>query len=368
MYRAIHGEKPPEATRRLKNDSSVKLAKRYQRDYNLQFLNAIDRGLAVEYQDRPQTVAAWRSMLGKGTPGKAEDLVIPPKPVWLERLKQVRDLALAYPRSAASAAGVAVVLVGWAISSAIHPSPKPAPAPSTPIVVNPVTPAPTVKVDPTPTPAPAPIAVITTPAPAAPATVPATPAGWQSYVNGQLPPGVPPLPPGVSVDQWIKDHQAIALATPAPTTPAPVAMGYDNRLNGTWSTKIALASGFVVLHWEQSADGHYVSTSAGVKIDTGVITAQDGRIHRISANPSFPQADLTYRFEGSHLITIDSVPGAQPVSWTQIGKEKSSSESKSHNRSRGNEGGEETTVHHQSNPPNDWRQYVPNNWRGRFGF
>ena len=87
MYRAIHGEKPPEATRRLKNDSSVKLAKRYQRDYTLQFLNAVDRGLSVEAKDRPQTVAAWRSMLGKGAVEKSENLVIPPQPVWQERLR-----------------------------------------------------------------------------------------------------------------------------------------------------------------------------------------------------------------------------------------------------------------------------------------
>jgi serine/threonine protein kinase len=368
MYRAIHGEKPPEATRRLKNDSSVKLAKKYQRDYSLQFLNAIDRGLSVEAQDRPQTVAAWRSMLGKGTAAKTEELIIPPQPVWMERLKHVRELAMAYPRSAASAAGVAVVLTAWGISSAFHPTPKPQPAPlPTPIVVVP-TPVPVVKVDPTPTPAP--IAVVTTPAPTTP--VPATPPGWQTVFNGQLPPGVPPLPPGVSIDQWIKDHQAVAPGTPAPSTPANpalVTMGYDNRLNGTWSTKLALATGFVVLHWEQFADGHYVSSSGGVKIDTGVITAQDGKIHRISANSAFPPADLTYKFEGNHLITIDAVPGAPQVSWTLISKEKEKSSSGSSHTSRSRssgDSGEETTAHHPSG--GDWRQYVPNGWRGRFGF
>jgi serine/threonine protein kinase len=350
MYRAIHGEKPPEATRRLKNDSSVKLAKRYQRDYNVQFLNAIDRGLAVEYQDRPQTVAAWRSILGKGAAGSAEDLVIPPQPVWLEWLKKVRDLTMAYPRSAASAAGVAVVLMGWAISSALHPSPKPQPAPPAPIADNPVvTPAPVVRVDPTPTPAPAPIAVVTTPAPTTPAAVvPATPIAVVNFPNGQLPPGVLPT-------------------TPAVTTPAPVAMVYDNRLTGTWSTKVAMPSGFVVLRWEQSADGHYVSFGSGVKIDAGVISAQGGKIHRISANPAFPQADLTYWWEGSHLMTFDPAVNTTVVSWTQIGKEKSSA-SGSHTRSKSGESGEETTGHHPSNQSNDWRQYVPGNLRGRFGF
>ncbi len=360
MYRAIHGEKPPEATRRLKNDSSVKLAKRYQRDYQMQFLNAIDRGLSVESQDRPQTVAAWRSMLGKGPVAKTEELAVPHPPAWQERLKQVRELATAHPRAAASAAGLAVVLTAWGISSAFHPKPNPVPATPAPVVVNPVTPAPVVKVDPTP----GPIAVVTTPAPATPpAGAPATPAGWQNAFNGQLPPGIPPLPPGVSIDQWIKDHQSVGPATPAPSTPAPVAMGYDEKLNGTWSTKVALASGFVVLHWEQSGDGHYVSTSAGVKIDTGVITAQDGKIHRISANAALPPADLTYWFEGSHLFTFDAVRDTAPVSWTLISKAKSSS---SHTRSRSSEGGEETTVHHPSG--SDWLQHVPSGWRGHFGF
>jgi hypothetical protein len=97
-------------------------------------------------------------------------------------------------------------------------------------------------------------------------------------------------------------------------------------------------------------------------VDKGVITAQDGKIHRVSAN-AFPPADLTYKFEGSHLITFDPVRDAAPVSWTLMGsKEKSGS----HSHSSGGESSEGTTVHHPSG--GDWRNLVPSNWRGRIGF
>jgi hypothetical protein len=170
---------------------------------------------------------------------------------------------------------------------------------------------------------------------------------------------VPPAPSGVVIEQWIKEHQQAAAATPAPATPAPASMAYDNKLTGTWSTKIALPSGFMVLHWEQSADGTYVSTSAGKKMDTGTITVQDGKIHRTSDYPSFPPADLKYWFDGSHLFTFDSVRDAAPVSWTLISKAKSSS---GHSRSS-SERGEETTVHHSSGG-GDWRSLI----RSHFGF
>lgn len=60
LYRAIHGKKPPEATRRLKDDPCVRLAKEHADKYSAQFLAAIDEALAVEVKDRPQSVAEWR--------------------------------------------------------------------------------------------------------------------------------------------------------------------------------------------------------------------------------------------------------------------------------------------------------------------
>jgi serine/threonine protein kinase len=72
IYRVIHGQKPPDAPRRLKTDACVRLAKTYSNRYSAQFLTAIDRALAVEAERRPQSVAAWRSMLGMAPAGDPE--------------------------------------------------------------------------------------------------------------------------------------------------------------------------------------------------------------------------------------------------------------------------------------------------------
>jgi serine/threonine protein kinase len=69
MYRAIHGQKPPDAPRRLKTDTCVRLAKTYANRYSVQFLNSVDRALSVDSAHRPQSVPAWRGMLGLPSEG-----------------------------------------------------------------------------------------------------------------------------------------------------------------------------------------------------------------------------------------------------------------------------------------------------------
>ena len=64
IYRAIVGKKPPESTRRLKDDPCLKLAAHYGGQYSSDFLRAIDKALAVNESKRPQSVAEWREMLG----------------------------------------------------------------------------------------------------------------------------------------------------------------------------------------------------------------------------------------------------------------------------------------------------------------
>jgi hypothetical protein len=174
------------------------------------------------------------------------------------------------------------------------------------------------------------------------ATGPGTPAPWLNLANGATPPPGP----------W--DGKTSPVATPH----APV--GVDPKLIGTWSAKVASPSGFVVLHWEQKEDGSYVSTSAGVKIDTGVLTAQNGSVHRVSATPNVPPADVTYWFDGAHLMTYDATYPLAPVSWTRLGKSTTSSRT----RSRSSDD-DEPAVHHSvphSGP--DWQSIV----RHHFGF
>ena len=64
MYRTVTGRKPPEAPERQESDPYRAAATAAQSRYAPELLSAIDRGLAVKPDERPQSVAAWRRMLG----------------------------------------------------------------------------------------------------------------------------------------------------------------------------------------------------------------------------------------------------------------------------------------------------------------
>jgi len=64
MYRAVAGKKPPEAPERQVDDPYRPAASVASTPFAPEILSAIDAGLAVEPSARPQSVAAWREMLG----------------------------------------------------------------------------------------------------------------------------------------------------------------------------------------------------------------------------------------------------------------------------------------------------------------
>jgi serine/threonine protein kinase len=110
MYRAITGSKPPEAARRLQNDSCQNLATSYAGRYDARFLTAIDRALKVNESQRPQSVAEWRDMMG-AEPVRATGPVSP----HLEKQPSNKDVgarnsAKTFPKKVAVGAG-ALVLV-----------------------------------------------------------------------------------------------------------------------------------------------------------------------------------------------------------------------------------------------------------------
>jgi serine/threonine protein kinase len=121
MYRAIHGKKPPEATRRLKDDPCLKLAKEHAGQYSAQFLSAIDKALAVEPQKRPQSVREWLAMLGE-SPARKEVVVPPWWQPWLEKLRQGAELAKAKPYWAGGVGAALLVLV---LALSVHKKPVP---------------------------------------------------------------------------------------------------------------------------------------------------------------------------------------------------------------------------------------------------
>ncbi|WP_167399913.1 serine/threonine-protein kinase [Massilia violaceinigra] len=71
MFFAIIKEPPATSIARMVRDPVKPLAERGLPGYSLEFLAAIDKGLAVLAQDRPQTIDAFRALLGIETGGEA---------------------------------------------------------------------------------------------------------------------------------------------------------------------------------------------------------------------------------------------------------------------------------------------------------
>ena len=63
-YRALTGDVPDDATDRVRHDPLVPLAKRCAGRASQAFLAAIDKALAMDERDRPQSIGAWRAAMG----------------------------------------------------------------------------------------------------------------------------------------------------------------------------------------------------------------------------------------------------------------------------------------------------------------
>lgn len=83
MYRAIIGEKPPEAAARMMgNDPYRSLATTQAGRYTAGFLKGLDRALRVKASERPQSIAQWRALLGEGPTVKIGKLPGRKRPPW----------------------------------------------------------------------------------------------------------------------------------------------------------------------------------------------------------------------------------------------------------------------------------------------
>ncbi len=72
LYQAVTGRIPPEAPARVKRDPIQPAVQAGQGRFSEHFLQAIDVALAVEEEQRPQTVNEWRVMLLGNQPGRTE--------------------------------------------------------------------------------------------------------------------------------------------------------------------------------------------------------------------------------------------------------------------------------------------------------
>lgn len=132
VHLAITGNTPPPSVGRMMNDGMRPLAQRAAGRYSDEFLRAIDRGLAVKPQDRPQSIAEFRALLGLdhasalSAPAQPASPPTPPagelRPASGEKSKRPLLLAGGLALAAALAAG------GYYLWQ----PPPPAPAPAEP--------------------------------------------------------------------------------------------------------------------------------------------------------------------------------------------------------------------------------------------
>ena len=71
-YRALTGQVPEDATDRMRNDPLIPVSQRCAGQVSTGFLSAIDVALSVDERDRPQSVGAWREVLGADTSSQQE--------------------------------------------------------------------------------------------------------------------------------------------------------------------------------------------------------------------------------------------------------------------------------------------------------
>ncbi|MBV8192437.1 MAG: protein kinase [Alphaproteobacteria bacterium] len=75
LYQAITGDRPTSAVDRVLEDTHRPLADRQPAGYPRSLLLGIDAGLAVRARDRPQSIAAWRSLLQGRPPADRDDTI-----------------------------------------------------------------------------------------------------------------------------------------------------------------------------------------------------------------------------------------------------------------------------------------------------
>jgi hypothetical protein len=114
LYSSIAGRAPPSAIARIVNDQMVPAAQVGAGRYSPAFLAAIDAGLAVRAEHRPQTMAAFRDALDGGAPRS-----VAPRRDATAAAAAVRPIRTRFGREERrwAAAGVVMLLVavvaGW---------------------------------------------------------------------------------------------------------------------------------------------------------------------------------------------------------------------------------------------------------------
>jgi serine/threonine protein kinase len=351
LYRAITGSKPPEAVRRLQNDSCISLATAYAGRYSASFLTAIDHALLVNEAQRPQTVALWREMMNAGSPSTIasqvppESQVTPATQVASTPAQPAPSLTVISRRSMLIAAGAVLFLLiaagAWFFTrpkpviivgvdtnekkqTAAEKSPaKEEPSAShTPATAN-VSPSPSATAVPQPSPERSPTAAEPSPTPKAVVqTTPKPPEPQRSPTQTRTP---------QTESSPAPSNTPASSETPPVEQPADQIL-MDPKLVGNWEGKPNGSKGGWDRHWEQQSDGTYMIS--GAVTESGALMARDGKIEK-NLDGTQTTVEVLYKFNGSSLVTMDSDGSTliwRPVNATASTKSRSGQSSGSQTR------------------------------------
>ena len=329
MYRAITGKPPPEAIRRLAEDTTVNLASTCSEQYSKRFLEAIDSAIRVKETDRPQSVSAWKKMLAEEPALAAPTAsVVPESKPTTGSPEEVKKAAGRYLKPVVWGALAGVVLLLGLIYLVL---PKPSPVTPT-VVVNPtptatvhsdavLTLSPTPKSETTPTTVVAQVSPVSSPSPVAVLNV--TPSQSNLPVTNlspvretNLPDAQTPSPPAIVQTTPVATSQT----TPLGTSPTPairdsgVKQALAEDLVGTWEGRQKGAKNWTA-RWEMNADGTYKLTSNGKLTSSGTVSADSGVLHQTDSGGE--SLDISYDFDDNNQL-ITTMPDGTVMEWKEI--------------------------------------------------
>lgn len=239
LYHAITGKPPNVAVGRLVKDSYQPLASSDRPAFSKQFLHAVDSALAVKQTDRPQTIDAFRQMLGLQAANPVTGLYTPAAATTASTLNPTVSGKPPSPSTSSKSvvlfvglAGVVVLAMGayFMMGKTSGPTESAVASPPAPTAITALPPVSAAQ--PQATPAPAPSAPAPAPAPA-PATAPgqlASASAVVSAVKVQPPASAPVVnkpKPVVATAKTVEERQPITnvapvaapVAAPAPAKP-----------------------------------------------------------------------------------------------------------------------------------------------------
>jgi len=124
LHYAITGKAPPSAFDRLMEDTYVPLAGSAPQGFDVRLLSGIDAGLSLPLEQRPPSIAAWRTLLGDQPADSAPTLVMAPPP------RRPPTAPAATPRSSARRGWLALaagIVLAAAASAYVSFAPAPTP-------------------------------------------------------------------------------------------------------------------------------------------------------------------------------------------------------------------------------------------------